>query len=818
MNRYSRWVSMGIAVIALTASLVLRPGIYAQAPGGTEFQITVNSSAHQTLGLYYPVTYMFQIPAGSSGLTAQYRFNQADNWTALQTRTSTELFNGVNAARFDYPNNMAYLSVAFSSASDNIYIRVLSNQNAVNVAYVGIPLYYDNRHAAVTVTLDDWSGGNDYYFDMACSALTGARVVHTVALETATGLDWALVQDWVNQGYTEPSSHSRTHPCTDAEYRQGGYTGEITGSRDDILAHLTLQNRYVPAYIEPCGFYNAALRQVVVGAHYLSERGFQAPPVENTFSAWVTDGAYARVMYSWDTWNWQTGGGTAQMRDQANSAFNQAYAAGGIYHLVDHPWEGLWGSGSYLNQHIDYINDRPDVWYAGFGHLYLYHYVQERGQVTIVPVNSATPTPTFTPGGANTPTPTPTATSTPGGEVVNPSSIAALPAGTNVLLNFDNFASPVDGVAVPASYGGCTWQTLVEGSSWAGNTTWNIYITNGGVQGTVVFPRPVIVRSVRVGSVGSNQFTLRSTGNTDVIGTTSGSQLTLTTGWTQAVTSLTLRSSTGDQFFDDLRLTTGDAGATPTPTITSTATATPTNTATSTPVATNTATSTPVATNTPTPTNTATSTPVATNTPTSTETATSTPVATNTPTSTETATSTPVATNTPTPTETATSTPVATSTPTPTPTATSTPGGEVVNPSTIATLPVGTNVLFDFNNFASPVDGVAVPASYGGCTWQTLIEGSPWAGNTTWNIYITNGGVQGTVVFPRPVIVRSVRVGSVGSNQFTLRSTGNTDVIGTTSGSQLTLTTGWTQAVTSLTLRSSTSDQFFDDLMLTINQ
>ena len=142
----------------------------------------------------------------------------------------------------------------------------------------------------------------------------------------------------------------------------------------------------------------------------------------------------------------------------------------------------------------------------------------------------------------------------------------------------------------------------------------------------------------------------------------------------------------------------------------------------------------------------------------------------------------------------------------------------MVNPANLATLSASTNVLFDFNNFASPVDGAAVPANYGGCTWQTLVEGAAWAGNTTWNIYITNGGVQGTVVFPRPVIVRSVRVGSVESNQFTLRSTGNTDVVGTTSGSQQTLTTGWTVAVTSLTLRSSTADQFFDDIRLTVSQ
>jgi hypothetical protein len=139
--------------------------------------------------------------------------------------------------------------------------------------------------------------------------------------------------------------------------------------------------------------------------------------------------------------------------------------------------------------------------------------------------------------------------------------MATLPAGTNVLLNFDDFPSPVDNQPLPANYAGCTWNTLVQGSPWAGDNTWNIYIANGGPQGTIVFPRPVMVRSVRVSSVGSNVFTLSSSGNPDVTLTTSGSSpQILTTNWTNAVTSLTLQSSTNDQLFDDLRLTTsGDA-------------------------------------------------------------------------------------------------------------------------------------------------------------------------------------------------------------------------------------------------------------------
>jgi hypothetical protein len=126
-----------------------------------------------------------------------------------------------------------------------------------------------------------------------------------------------------------------------------------------------------------------------------------------------------------------------------------------------------------------------------------------------------------------------------------------------VLLNFNNFTNPINNQPVPANYAGCIWTTLVEGATWAGIGTWNIYVTNSGPQGTITFPRPVLIRSIRVSALNRNTFTLSSAGNPTVSLTTSGSNpQTLTTGWTTAVTSLTLQSSTDDQAFDDLRLTT----------------------------------------------------------------------------------------------------------------------------------------------------------------------------------------------------------------------------------------------------------------------
>jgi hypothetical protein len=359
------------------------------AAPGVQFRIDVDPAAHQTYGLYYPVTYMFQIPTGSSGLTAQYRYDVNDPWTTLVERTSSDFFNGINVARFDYINNVAYVSVAFVLDSDNIFVRALDGQTEMDMTYLGVPLYYDNRQAAVTVTLDDVFTWSTDSFDYAVSVLNARHVYHTVGVVT-NEMYPQVIQGWIDQGYTEIASHSRTHPCTDAEYLgAGGYVVQVSGSRDDILDNFTLDYPYVPAFIEPCGFSSPGVRQAVVEAGYLADRMFGAASGDY-FASWGSDGSYERVPETYKTWYWPTGG-SAAVRDEANAAFDSAYTNGGIYHLVDHPWQRHWSAGPYLIQHIEHIAGRNDVWYVGFGHLYLYHYVQERGRVTITAVQGGVP-------------------------------------------------------------------------------------------------------------------------------------------------------------------------------------------------------------------------------------------------------------------------------------------------------------------------------------------------------------------------------------------------------------------------------------------
>ena len=104
---------------------------------------------------------------------------------------SSDFFNGINAARFDYPNNTAYLSVAFSNISDVIYLRILNGLSEVPLTYLGISSYYDNRHAAVTVSLDDWDSQN-IPWDNANRILTSDRIHYTAGIISSRDPSWTL--------------------------------------------------------------------------------------------------------------------------------------------------------------------------------------------------------------------------------------------------------------------------------------------------------------------------------------------------------------------------------------------------------------------------------------------------------------------------------------------------------------------------------------------------------------------------------------------------------------------------------------------------
>ena len=422
MTQWAKALAIAL-VFVLLISVFIRQNTSAAPLGDTQFQVSVNSSAHQAYELYYPVTYMFSIPAGSSDLAAQYRYNPSDSWTVLDPKTATDFFNGVNAARFDYENDKAYLSVAFTQESDLLFLRIVDNHGVeVPLSYLGIPTYYDDRKAAVTISLDDWASYSDSDFNDAATILSAHHIFFTVGVITQRDPDFNLIQHWVDSGWMEVASHSRTHPCTDNDYLASGYANEAANSRLDLLTSLTLTHPYVSTFIEPCGFETPTLRQAIVDAGYLVTRGWGISSPQNTFSTWGSDDSYETASYTVDTWAapWYTQ--DDMLLAQVNADFDAAYAEGGIYHLVDHPWQGRWFPGSTLDSHTQYISDRLDVWYAAFGDLYLYHYVQERGQVTVSSIEVPTKTPA---------PPTATSTNTPIPPTETPTNTPIPPTSTN---------------------------------------------------------------------------------------------------------------------------------------------------------------------------------------------------------------------------------------------------------------------------------------------------------------------------------------------------------------------------------------------------
>lgn len=376
--------STGTVTATASVSIIVSNGL----PTTSALRVDLDPTAHAKYGLYYPATYAIGIPGGSSGLTAQYRYDTASAWSPLPTKTASDFFNGIPAARFAYASNTAYVSVPFSLSSDTIYLRVINSaQQPVTVSYQGISKYYDNRKAAVTIGFDDITDG---YLpdDVQAISLTAAKNLRvTAAVETAymSSGSWSTVQGWVDAGFTEAAAHTRTHPCTDAQYQVLGYTSEVVGSRDDLLSNLELPNPFIPTFVEPCGFSDAELLGTIAAAGYLVNRS--ANSGDENFGAWDPNGFYDANLTAEPECpvytSYPNPGGTAALLSSWNSMFDSVYASGGIYQLVDHPWAKCWSTGGYLDQHASYIANRKDVWYATLGELYLYHYLQERGKVTV---------------------------------------------------------------------------------------------------------------------------------------------------------------------------------------------------------------------------------------------------------------------------------------------------------------------------------------------------------------------------------------------------------------------------------------------------
>ena len=344
--------------------------------------IIANSQAHIDYGLSYPVTYEFSIPQNSQNLYAYRKYKNSQDWNLIDEKSKDDFFNGIEAVRFDYEEYKAYVSVGFSVVSDTIYIKIKNNTDQnVNATYIRMCEYYDNRKAVVTITGDDWADWNNDNFIQSCQNFRSFNLWYSVAVITNSyQSNWDDIQTQLDLGLIEVVSHSRTHPYVP----YNNIESEVIGSKLDIIENLNLlnhnrsgDNEYVYAWVAPYGEYSSQIDTMASNANYLISRLFYWN--DNYYSDWNNDlNKFNPVGASIELGN-SSYWGSYDIND-LNSTFQSVIDENGIYHLTTHPNILQWDE-NFTWEHLEYISNRKDIWYVGFGHLYLYRFISSSDQV-----------------------------------------------------------------------------------------------------------------------------------------------------------------------------------------------------------------------------------------------------------------------------------------------------------------------------------------------------------------------------------------------------------------------------------------------------
>lgn len=359
---------------------------------GDSWSISVDKAAREAYGLSYPVTYEFIIPRHLDCGQAFHRHFSDAPWEKVTEQTADSIFNGIEAVRFDYSRHRAYVSVSFDAAADDLSIVITDGDGSIQtISFVRIARYYDNRRCAFIFSGDDW-GVEDVKDSFANwhSVLRSRSIWATSALLTDLPNEsyWQSIQEEVNLGNVEVAAHSRTHPHP--PYSEPD--SEIGGCRDDIVSRLILPwqyrrgtQQYVPGWVEPFGECDAVVRHKLGEYKYLCDRTTQT------------------IRYEWAGWDsrneaYKRNGVTLCIEKSkdagfARRAFDYAYRRHLLCHYYVHPWKmddsgtnpSVWQSGSWFVRLMDYVGNRTDVWYVGWGAAYVYRYCQQQGIITVTP-------------------------------------------------------------------------------------------------------------------------------------------------------------------------------------------------------------------------------------------------------------------------------------------------------------------------------------------------------------------------------------------------------------------------------------------------
>jgi hypothetical protein len=370
--------------------------------GEGDIVVAVQPALHEHYGLAYPVTHELSVPPSGHGLKAYRRDAGTDSWTPIPEMRAGDFFNGVEAARFAPGEGKAYLSVAFSAGSDSLHLRITDSLGTpLAITHLGVSKYYDNRKAVVVCTADDWHQWFADYFRESLSIFRQYRIWVTGGIVTDTGWctadTWAQIQEQLDSGYVEAGAHSRNHLW--APYDAVGY--EVTGARFDIINNLSLPSlfrrgasEYVYVWVAPYGSYDDAIDQRVGLNRYLVSRLTNSAYYD--ISPWDgSTGHYAPIGVAYEIGEATWGG----VHDLAtlDSTFDAVVSRGMVYHFMVHPHVldqyGTWGK-PYLRWHLEHISNRPDIWYAALGHLYLYTKVRESLEVPTTVADSPPRLPT----------------------------------------------------------------------------------------------------------------------------------------------------------------------------------------------------------------------------------------------------------------------------------------------------------------------------------------------------------------------------------------------------------------------------------------
>ena len=374
------YVFIIILICQISGSEIGHPVLSVKNGNRNETIITLDDQTHIDYGLAYPVTYEFNIPSGNDNLRSYRRFQSTQDWSQIVEKTPEDFFNGIEAVRFDYNENTAYVSIGFSDLSDSIFIKIADSAgNTIDASYSEISQYYDNRDAAVTSTADDWGSWNNNDFVQTCEIFRSFNLWLSCAIITDF-LDsnaWVDIQTQLDSGYVEAIAHSRTHPYVP----YNDVEGEVLGSMQDIIDNLDLPahnsygiREYVYVWVAPYGEYDDTIDSMVSVAKYLVPRLYYEN--QHGFSNWNQDlNKYEPVGVSIEVggyYYWTGSTDTVEL----NHTFDDVLTYGGVYHVMCHPAIIDWENDDYPWVHLEHISNRNNVWYTGFGHLYAYHFLQ----------------------------------------------------------------------------------------------------------------------------------------------------------------------------------------------------------------------------------------------------------------------------------------------------------------------------------------------------------------------------------------------------------------------------------------------------------